>query len=58
MTGMTEDDLLRLAARLGWPVDRDRLRALVPEVERLLGAAARLRDLPIDPAASPHQDPS
>jgi len=58
MTGLTEDDLLRLVARLGWPVDRDRLRVLVPEVERLLNAAARLRDLPIDPAASPHQDRS
>ncbi len=57
MRALTEDDLLRLAATLGMPMERERVRALLPEVLRLLDAAARLRELPIDPAASP-RDPA
>ncbi|HLA24192.1 MAG TPA: hypothetical protein VJ206_02255 [bacterium] len=57
MDGLTEDDLLRLAGRLGWPLDRDRIKVILPEVQRLLDAASRLRELPIDPAAPP-RDPA
>ena len=53
MDALTEDELLRLAGRLGWPVDRDRIHVILPEVQRLLDAAARLRELPIDPAIPP-----
>jgi hypothetical protein len=53
MAPMTEDELLRVAARLGWPMEPGRIRILLPEVQRLLDAAARLRELPIDPAAPP-----
>lgn len=57
MDGVTEDDLLRLLKRLGWPVDRDRIRVILPDVQRLLEAASRLRELPIDPPAPP-RDPA
>lgn len=57
MDGLTEDDLLRLAGARAWPLDHDRIRVILPEVQRLLDAAARLRELPIDPAASP-RDPA
>ena len=57
MDALTEDDLLRLAGRLGWPMDRDRIRVILHEVQRLLDAAARLRELPIDPTAAP-RDPA
>jgi hypothetical protein len=50
---LTEDALLRLAALRGWPMASERIRTLLPEVQRLLEAAARLRDLPIDQAAPP-----
>lgn len=57
MDGLSEDDLLRLAGARGWPLDRARARAILPEVQRLLEAAARLRELPLDPAAPP-RDPA
>jgi hypothetical protein len=50
---MSEDDLLRMAASLGWPMLRERARVILPEVQRLLDAAARLRDLPIEPDMPP-----
>jgi hypothetical protein len=53
MTPLTEDDVMRLASQRGWPMERDRIRAILPEVQRLLDAAARLRELPIAPAAPP-----
>jgi len=48
---VTEEDLARVAAALELPLTRDRIRAVLPEVRRLLEAARRLRDLPVDPAA-------
>ena len=54
---MTEEELMRLAAQRGWTVDPDRVRIILPEVQRLLEAAARLRELPLDPDASPN-DPA
>jgi hypothetical protein len=53
MAPLTEDALLRLAAQRGWPMAPDRIRTLLPEVQRLLEAAARLRELPLDQAAPP-----
>lgn len=53
MTTLTEEDLAKRAAALGIPLDRARIRAILPEVERLREAAQRLRELPIDPAQSP-----
>jgi hypothetical protein len=53
MAPLTEDELCRLAAQRGWPMTLERIRVLLPEVQRLLDAAARLRELPIDPAAPP-----
>lgn len=53
MERLTEDDLRHLAQGLGRPLDRARIRVILPEVQRLLDAAARLRELPIDPAAPP-----
>lgn len=53
MAAMSEDDLLRMAASLGWPMLRERARVILPEVQRLLDAAARLRDLPMEPDMPP-----
>lgn len=53
MAPLTEDELLRLAAQRGWLLAPERVSVVLPEVQRLLDAAARLRDLPIDPAAPP-----
>ena len=50
---MTEDDLLRIATSLGLSMDRERARDLLPEVARVLEAAQRLRELPLDATASP-----
>jgi aspartyl-tRNA(Asn)/glutamyl-tRNA(Gln) amidotransferase subunit A len=52
---LTEADLLLRARGLGWPLDPERIRVLLPDVQRLLDAAARLRELPIDPAAPPRR---
>jgi len=49
----TEEDLAKVAAALGLSLDRARIRAILPEVERLFEAAQRLRELPIDPAQAP-----
>lgn len=50
MDALREDDLLHAARELGLTLDPERLRALLPEVRRLLEAAAELRELPLDPA--------
>ena len=50
---MTEDELLSAAASLGLRLDRRIRSELLSEVDRVREAAARLRELPIDPAASP-----
>lgn len=47
MGGVTEEELRRFAARRGWPMDAGRIRVILPEVQRLLAAAARLRELPV-----------
>ena len=49
----TEEDLAKAAEALGLSLDRSRIRAILPEVQRLLEAAQRLRELPIDPAQPP-----
>jgi len=49
----TEEDLAKAAAALGLSLDRARIRAILPEVERLFEAAQRLRELPIDPTQAP-----
>ncbi len=53
MSTLTEDELLQLAATWGLPLDRGQVRRLLPEVVRLLLAAERLRELPLDPEESP-----
>jgi hypothetical protein len=53
LTTLSEDDLLRIAAMRGWTMDRDRIADALPEVQRLLAAAARLRELPMEPDLSP-----
>ena len=50
---MTEDDLLRMTAVLGLRLDRECVRDLMAEVERIRDAARRLRELPLDLEASP-----
>lgn len=50
---MTEDELIAAAAALGLVLDRRIIRELTSEVERVRGAAQRLRELPLDPDASP-----
>lgn len=54
---VSEDQLLRMAAVLGWPMDRERARMILPEVQRLLDAAARLRELPMEPDMPPRDPP-
>lgn len=49
----TEEHLAQAAEALGLSLDRARIRAILPEVERLFEAALRLRELPIDPAQAP-----
>ena len=49
----TEEGLAKAAEALGLSLDRARIRAILPEVERLFEAAQRLRELPIDPAQAP-----
>ncbi|MDQ7843084.1 MAG: hypothetical protein QN141_06200 [Armatimonadota bacterium] len=44
---MTEEDLLRMAQALQVPVDRPLARAVLSEVERVIAAAHRLRELPL-----------
>lgn len=56
MTERSLEDLARLARRRGWSVDERRLRVILPEVQALLDAAQRLRELPIEPGA-PMDDP-
>lgn len=50
---MTEDDLLRMTAVLGLRLDRECVRDLMAEVERIRDSAQRLRELPLDLEASP-----
>ena len=53
MGALTEEELTKKALALGLPLDRARIRAILPEVEGLLEAAKRLRELPISPAQDP-----
>lgn len=55
---MSEDDLLRMSTMLRWPLARGRVKALLPEVQRLKHAAVRLGELPFDPAMPPQDPPS
>jgi hypothetical protein len=57
MATLSEDDLLRMSAMLGGAMDRDRIQVILPEVQRLLDAAARLRELPLAPDMPP-RDPA
>lgn len=50
---LTAKELAGRAAALGLSLDQSRIRALLPEVERMLEAAKRLGELPIDPAEPP-----
>jgi len=50
---MNEEALLQFAAAMGIPVDRALVPELLDEVERVIAAAQRLRELPIDLEASP-----
>jgi hypothetical protein len=54
MKDLSGEDL-RLVRRLGWPMNPDRFRVILPEVQRLLEAAERLRRLPIDPSTPPRE---
>lgn len=53
MAELSEEDLRSAARRLGVTLDRERVGMLLPEVRRILEAAARLRELPLDPSDTP-----
>lgn len=53
MDALNEDDLLRAMTLMGLTADPERLRRLLPEVRRILEAAERLRELPLDPDDAP-----
>ena len=53
MATLSENDLRQRAEQLEWSLSPDRLSLLLPEVQRLLDAAARVRTLPVDREAAP-----
>ncbi|HEY6103395.1 MAG TPA: amidase [bacterium] len=55
MATLSEHDLRQRAEQLEWSLSPDRLPLLLPEVQRLLDAAARVRTLPFDREAAPRR---
>lgn len=49
MAALSEDELRQMTEAMGLGLDRERIHTLLPEVQRLRDAAARLRELPLGP---------
>ncbi len=53
MAALSEDDLRQLAEAMDLKLDREQIHILLPEVQRLLDAAVRLRELPLEADVPP-----